>query len=248
MKRDLENRMKDTAENATIREVLPDFDAEKQWNTLRGKMSPIRRLSAAWAYAAGIAIIICAATILWLQSKQDTERKLTTTVQQPGMPYTLPEPSPAESQATGTVAPEEPEIKTSRHLMATGKVRNSTPCPIVLCVSQTIKCPNKVHKDLSASSTLEPDQTAELKFNENPPIAANCSLSVKEIEIRSLATGDVILLTSASSPSTVEEVYSYLTGEKKGAVLAGAFDHDCNKRKNRQDLRLSNTDGHLVIE
>lgn len=248
MKRDTENRMKDTAENATIREVLPDFDAEKQWNTMRGKMSPIRRLSATWAYAAGIAIIACVGTILWQQSKQDTETKLTTTVQQPGMPDTLPRLSPEQSQAIGAAAPDEHEIKTSRRLMATGKVRNGTPCPIVLCVSQTIKCPNKVHKDLSASSALEPDQTAELKFNENPPIAANCSLSVKEIEIRSLATGEVILLTSASSPSTVEEVYSYLTGEKKGAVLAGAFDHDCNKRKNRQDLRLSNTDGHLVIE
>lgn len=248
MKRDKENRMKDIAENATIQEVLPDFDAEKQWNTLRGKMSPIRRLSATWAYAAGIAIIACVATVLSLQTKQETEPQLTSTAQQPGMPDTMHEPSSAQSVTTGSATPEEPEIKTSRHLMATGKVRNSTPCPIVLCVSQTIKCPNKVHKDLSASSTLEPDQTAELKFNENPPIAANCSLSVKEIEIRSLATGEVILLTSASSPSTVEEVYSYLTGEKKGAVLAGAFDHDCNKRKNRQDLRLSNTDGHLVIE
>ncbi len=248
MKRDNDNRMKEIAEKATIQEVLPDFDAEKQWNTLRGKMSPIRRLSATWAYAAGIAIIACASTILWLQTKQETETQLTSTAQKAAMPDTMQGPSLAQNRPTSAAMPDEPEIKTSRRLMVTGKVRNSTPCPIVLCVSQTVKCPNKAHKDLSASSTLEPDQTAELKFNENPPIAANCSLSVKEIEIRSLATGEVILLTSASSPSTVEEVYSYLTGEKKGAVLAGAFDHDCNKRKNRQDLRLSNTDGHLVIK
>ncbi|MBE2288542.1 MAG: hypothetical protein IAE95_03235 [Chitinophagaceae bacterium] len=248
MKRDTEKRMKDIAENATIQEVLPDFDADEQWNTLRGKMSPIRRLSATWAYAAGIAIIACVSTILWLQTKQETDTHLTLAAQKVATPDTMQESPAGQRQATGPAEAEEPEIKTSRRLVVTGKVRNSTPCPIVLCVSQTVKCPNKAHKDLSASSTLEPDQTAELKFNENPPIAANCSLSVKEIEIRSLATGEVILLTSASSPSMVEEVYSYLTGEKKGEILAGAFDHDCNKRKNRQDLRLSNTDGHLVIE
>ena len=248
MKRDTENRMKDIAENATIHEVLPDFDAEKQWNTLRVKMSPIPRLSATWAYAAGIAIIVCVSTILWLQTTQETAKQLTSTAQKAAMPDTIQEPSAGQHRPTSIAMPDEPEIKTSRRLMVTGKVRNSTPCPIVLCVSQTVKCPNKEHKDLSASSTLEPDQTAELKFNENPPIAPNCSLSVREIEIRSLATGEVILLTSASSPSMVEEVYSYLTGEKTGAVLAGAFDHDCNKRKNRRDLRLSNTDGHLIIE
>ncbi len=248
MKRDTENRMKNIAENATIQEVLPDFDADKQWNTLRGKMNPIRRLTATWAYAAGIAVLVCVSTILWLQTKNETKTQLTNTVQKSAMPDTIQGPLAREHGPTSAAMPEEPEIKTSRRLMVTGKVRNSTPCPIVLCVSQTVKCPNKAHKDLSASSTLEPDQSAELKFNENPPIAANCSLSVKEIEIRSLATGEVILLTSASSPSMVEEVYSYLTGEKTGAVLAGAFDHDCNKRKNRRDLRLSNTDGHLVIE
>ena len=92
MKRDTESRMKNIAENATIQEVLPDFDADKQWNTLRGKMNPIRRLSAIWAYAAGIAIIACVSTILWLQTKQETDTHLTLAAQKSAMPDTIQGP------------------------------------------------------------------------------------------------------------------------------------------------------------
>lgn len=248
MLRDTENRMKETAEKACIEDVLPEFDSEQQWQVLHRSLNPVHRPSVSWRYAAGIAILMGAAALLWILTGRGTESSAVASAQKIQEDATIPREKRKGNQPLAATTPDGNEIKTRRHLMTTGKVRNSTPCPIELCISQTMKCPNKDHEYLTASSTLQPDQTGELKFSENQPIAANCSLSVKEIEIRSPATGEVILLSAASNPATVEEVYRYLTGEKKGAVLAGAFDRDCNNRRNRQNLRLSNTEGHLVIE
>jgi hypothetical protein len=131
---------------------------------------------------------------------------------------------------------------------ATGRIYNNTPCPIELRISQMMKCPNIQPKDISTSSTVEPDQSGQLNYKEKQGIAKNCSLTVKEIEIRSLATGETILLNSISIPATAQEVFSYITREKRGDVIAGVLNYDCDKKTRRHSLRLNNRDGNLIIE
>ncbi len=126
-------------------------------------------------------------------------------------------------------------------------IHNGTPCPIELRISQTIKCPNIGPKAISSSSTLEPDQSAQLNYKEKNTKEKNCSLTINEIEIKSIATGEVILLNSSSTPS-MQEVFRYLTFEKEGNILAGVFNNDCDKKNRKHNLRLNNRDGNLILE
>ena len=125
---------------------------------------------------------------------------------------------------------------------------NGTPCPIQICINQTVTCPHTQPSTISSSSTLEPDQSGQLRYKAHDKIAKNCSLTVNEIEITSIATGETILLNTNSTPSTAQEVFNYITGKKKGDVLAGMFSSDCDHQEQKHGVRLNNRHGDLIIE
>jgi hypothetical protein len=126
-------------------------------------------------------------------------------------------------------------------------VHNGTPCPLEISISQIMKCPNSKPAAISSCNTLEPGQSAQLTYKASENIASNCSLTVKEIEIRSVATGEIILL-DASSPITAQEVFGYLSGEKQGDIYAGIFNSDCNNRGRKHNVRLGNKEGNITIQ
>jgi len=264
---DHEQRMNDMVDKASLKDVMPEFDEELQWQQLSPRLPmPARRIPIrVWAYAAAILLLVGIGSLRWYMSATGDPVATASNNQQPdtgantaGTGWADTIEQPVNNTATSGTTAEATTVKKQNiqprqnnpaRRNTTGEViHNGTPCPIEVRISQVMKCPNKEHKAISSCSTLEPDQSAELNYKERNTVAANCSLTIKEIEIRSIATGEVILLNSSSTPSTVQEVFSYITGEKKGDVLAGVFDHDCNKKKNKHSLRLNNSNGNLSIQ
>ena len=125
---------------------------------------------------------------------------------------------------------------------------NGTPCPIEICINQTMQCPDNKPKDISSCSLLEPEQSAKLSYKSHDKIAKNCSLTVEEITITSIATGEAIVLNEHSVPSTAKDLFSYINGEKKGEILAGMFHSDCDKQVNNRGLKFDSKTGNWILE
>ena len=129
-----------------------------------------------------------------------------------------------------------------------GYICNNTPCPIQICINQTMKCPNNKPAAITTYSTLQPDQQGELDYKANNKIAKNCSLTIKDIEIKSIATGEMIILNENSSPATAQELFSYITRQKKGDILAGSFHKDCNNQVGEHGLVFDSQEGNWVMQ
>jgi hypothetical protein len=138
--------------------------------------------------------------------------------------------------------------KTHNSLHKKEFICNTTPCPIQICINQTMKCPNNKPSAISTYSTLEPDQSGELDYKEKNKVAKNCSLTVKDIEIKSIATGEMIVLNEHSSPSTAQELFSYITRQKKGDILAGRFHADCNNKTGEHGLVFDSNSGNWMLQ
>ncbi len=144
------------------------------------------------------------------------------------------------------------DIKTKQSVIVrdpgNGYICNNTPCPIQICINQTMKCPNNKPAAITTYSTLQPDQQGELDYKANNKIAKNCSLTIKDIEIKSIATGEMIILNENSTPATAQELFSYITRQKKGDILAGSFHKDCNNQVGEHGLVFDSKDGNWVMQ
>ncbi len=127
-----------------------------------------------------------------------------------------------------------------------GVICNGTPCPIEICITQTIKC-NGQPSTVSSCSTLEPDQEGKLHYKTHDKIGRHCTMSVDEITIKTLSTGETIVLNANSTPSTAQDFFNYITGKKKGGIVAGVFHDNCN---DDQDcgLKFDNNFGDLILQ
>jgi hypothetical protein len=127
-------------------------------------------------------------------------------------------------------------------------VCNGTPCPLEICIIQSIKCPGGKPSAVATCSTLMPDQSGQVRYKSADKIAKNCHVTVQQIRIKRVSTGETIVLDEHSQPSTAEEVFSYITGRKKGNILAGMFHADCNNNDYEHTLKLDNNFGNLVLQ
>jgi len=125
---------------------------------------------------------------------------------------------------------------------------NSTPCPIEICINQTMQCPDNKPAEISSCSILEPQQPASVAYKSHDKIAQNCSLTTEQITITSIATGEAIVLDARSTPSTAQDLFNYISGEKKGDILAGVFHNDCDNQNKERNLRFDNKSGNWVLE
>jgi hypothetical protein len=123
---------------------------------------------------------------------------------------------------------------------------NSTPCPIEICIIQTIKCPNGEPAAVSTCSVLEPDESGQLRYKAFDAITRNCKATVDEIRIKRVSTGETLVLNAESKPTTAQEFFSYITGQKKGGVIAGMFHTDCNN--NQDDCGLTFDNSNLTLQ
>lgn len=137
----------------------------------------------------------------------------------------------------------------TEHVGAKKYICNGTPCPLEICITQTVKCQNGQPAAYSTCSTLEPDQSGQISLKKFDNMAKNCSVNVQEIKITRLTTGESIILNDNSSPATAQDLYNYITGQKKGDILAGIFHSDCDNELNDHILRFDNNNyGHLILQ
>lgn len=243
--------MKKELETASASEVIPGYDAAHDWDQLSTRI-PVRKTISLrmMAAAAGVAFIIVAGYIF--TGRQEAPSPVAISASQspwlqlpPDSTPLVAATAPAAAPATGQDAPARP--RTAKNT-GTSKIYNGTPCPIAIRINQVKSCPNTRPEPISTSSTLEPDGINNIEYEDHETVASNCSLSIREIEIKSIATGDVILLNSSSTPATVQDAFRILTRQHEGKILAGAFDHDCRKRNKKLNLQLDNRQGRLSIE
>jgi hypothetical protein len=123
---------------------------------------------------------------------------------------------------------------------------NNTPCPIEICIIQTIKCPNGEPSAISSCSILEPDESGQLRYKAFDKITRNCMATVDEIRIKRVSTGETLVLNSESKPTTAQEFFNYITGQKKGGITAGMFHTDCNN--NKDDCGLTFDNSNLTLQ
>ena len=268
-------KINERLEQASLNDFMPGFDKEQEWLRLSHQLHPvkIRKLIPVWAYAAAILLLLAGGSWLaWLLSGSSTQPLAThTPINIPQNKTTAITPSKDITPALPIAKSDNPENETKtnryknvvtikRHTPPHKTYRslndyktkdficNSTPCPLQICISQTMKCPDIQPAAISSCSTLEPDQSGKLVYKAHDKIAKNCSLTVNEIEITSIETGETILLNASSTPSTAQDVFNYITGKKKGDILAGMFNSDCNHQTKKHDLRLNNSYGDLIIQ
>lgn len=249
----LEEKMSERLQNAPFEELMPGFDKEAEWQMLAKQMAPEKRTIPlrSWAYAATILLLIGAATC-WFMLRDNTTPRMASTKKAELQPApkapAFATNTDVNPKITSTIHPSvSPTGNTIRKSKTKEVIRNTTPCPIEICISQTMKCPNSQPSAISTYSTLQPSQSVELHYKDDGNIEKNCSVVVKAIEFKSIATGETILLNS-SSAVTAQEVFSYMTGQKKGDVLAGVFSLDCNNKTRKHRLKLDNSYGNLVLQ
>lgn len=266
-------KMNERMEQASLKEIMPGFNKEQEWQKLSRQLHPAKKrmLIPAWSYAAAI-LLLLAGGIWFLLSYDKHGQQITKQDYIPGTQSKTTIAAPTDSlNAKPAVVQNTPGNKTKpakyKNAVAMKKhgpthktytlvnnyktksiICNSTPCPIQICINQTVQCPDIQPATISSCSTLEPDQSGQLTYKAHDKIAKNCSLTINEIEITSIATGETILLNASSTPSTAQDVFSYITGQKKGDILAGMFSSDCNHKTKHYGLKLNNSYGDLIIE
>jgi len=263
-------RLRELMEQAPLGDVAPGFDKDVTWEQLSGTMREggKRRLAFAWAYAAAILLLLaCAGFVMWhMDSTQQEVVNNKSNVVPPPVTDNVVTDTAENNEAIAVTTPVDTIIKkqevkdiavrkqTLQRVYASAKryqtkdiICNGTPCPIQICISQTMKCPNTQPKPISTCATLESDESVKLDYKEHHEVARNCSVTVDEIEIKSVATGETIILNATSAPYTAQDVFSYIKGEKKGDIMAGVFRHDCDQQNKNQGLRLDNSYGDMII-
>ena len=106
-------------------------------------------------------------------------------------------------------------------------VCNSTPCPLEICIIQRLKCKDGQSSTVATCSKLAPDESNRLLYKTFNKTTSTCSATIDEITIKKVATGETMIFNQDSKPVTAGELFSYISGQKKGDILAGTFDSDC---------------------
>ncbi len=127
-------------------------------------------------------------------------------------------------------------------------VCNGTPCPLEICIIQTVHCKNQKPSAIATCNTLEPDQARQLHYKAPDAAGAHCKVTVDEIRIKRLTTGETIVLNAHSKPSTAEEFFNCMTGRQKCGLLAGIFEADCNNQQKTHSLKIDNNSGNLIMQ
>lgn len=148
-----------------------------------------------------------------------------------------------EPEATPAKNPFNDDCKTKKFIC------NSTPCPIEICIIQKNNCETGKTTPIFNCSIIQPDEAGRLcyKAQGDEKLYANCALVIQEIRIKRISTGETIVLTPHSQPLSAQEAFSYITGQKRGDIVAGVFQNDCNDVPGDNSLTIDNQYGSLLF-
>jgi len=266
--------MKEKMDQARLNELLPGFDKDDEWHKLAGKLGHSRpHRIAIWKYAAVVAVLLVSTAVVALLSgsnkggasvvnnerihPQDWQMEVL-----PGVPV-MHEYAVAEHEVAEKTV--KPVANTPNEINKTSPIRNKiagtagykrteefvcngTPCPLEICIIQTIRCKDKAPSAIATCNTLEPDQARQLHYRSPEAVGAHCRVTVDEIRIRRVTTGETIVLNSHSQPSTAQDLFNCITGKEKCNLLAGIFESDCNDQQRSHGLKIDNSMGSLIME
>lgn len=251
---------------ATLDELYPGFDKEAEWERLADKMKgkpkvvrtfPIYRVAAAIALLCGIG-----GYLLWQNGNRATELQPVVS-----MENSIPEVAPVKArEAKESITLKQPVAAHVKRYgsnggnsnsvsatpqapmaQATGPICNGTTCPLEICISQTMRCASGRQAEISDCRTLEPDQSGRLQLKGAAEIEKDCHLTVDEIRITRVNTGETIILNSASHPASADDVLACLTGKTDCSMMAGIFERDCNNNDLEGKLKIDARGGDVII-
>lgn len=265
----MKGKLKEKMEQARLEELMPGFDREESWNNIAAQLGGRnKKNSLSWKIAAGMALLLATGIAATLFLKSGTPETFAGNQTQPAnwgseMGASIPEMHhttmssgmPADlgtAGRTGNTRIYGPANNTGR----TGSdynhtkefVCNSTPCPLEICIIQTIRCKDKPPAAVATCNTLEPDQARQLHYKAPEAGGTLCNVTVDEIRIRRVTTGETIVLNANSRPSTAQELFDCITGAEKCNMLAGIFESDCDNEQRSHSLKIDNSMGSLIME
>lgn len=272
MKKPLKERFEETP----LSDLMPDFDKEAEWAKVSAQLHPkTRAFRTTWTRAAAILLFVAVGGILSLQLTQykpenneltavkygtkEWDELANTNISQISDTYvtatqttsTTQEEARQEIGTTEVASIDLQHNQNSREpkkSLSSEFVCNGTPCPLEICIIQTVKCNNEKPSAISTCSILEPDQAKQIHYKAPDALGKNCKVTVDEIRIRRMTTGETIVLNANSKPSTAEELFDCLTSQENCNLLAGVFLADCNNEKRKHHLKIDNKFGNLVVQ
>ncbi|GAA4461220.1 hypothetical protein GCM10023093_05510 [Nemorincola caseinilytica] len=272
MKTPLDERMKE----ASLGELMPGFDKNAEWEALRAKLHPApARKRAIWPMAAAIALLVAAGSMIWVMNHDNSTGSAVATTHRhdtpanwaqagviPDMPQRSANIRPEQrdrlivstvdrSTNNVTARPADPALQQQIQdgLRRTGEfVCNSTPCPIEICVTQMLRCSDQAPSTVTSCSVLDPDQARQMRIGTDKIVKRNCNVTVSEISLERVATGEMIVLNDHSSPSTAQDLFNCLTGDTKCSLLAGIFKTDCDNKHRPGSLKVESDAGNVILE
>lgn len=262
-------------DEAKLSELMPGFDKDAEWGRLKAQLHPAQqhRKLPVWKMAAAILLLVTAGAAIMFVSNTENKSQSTAAVISdtpsnwadgilPAIPpqhtyttepYTQRDRIIVKTAATGSkegVADTAiAHQKILQGMRRTGEfVCNSTPCPIEICITQMLHCKNLSPSAVKSCSILDPDQARQLRFNTQQATGRNCNVSVSEISIERVATGEMIVLNDKSKPSTAQELFNCLTGNMECSMLAGIFKNDCDNKQRPGNLKIETDAGSIILE
>ncbi len=255
---DIVNKLK----GVSLAELYPGFDKEREWallnSKLKGNTRPLQmgRLKAA---AAVLLLFICSG-YAWYMLQPSGEQNSAAVVsnadtQKDEYVASITGDTPPGKNSMLPQRQEKPKMSAdgsgksalNASAKATDPICNGTDCALEICIYQTKKCGNDKPKELSDCRTLEPEQSGRLKYTPPEPDGKGCMVTVDELRITRVSTGESIVISADSGRVTPEEVLRCLTGEASCNMLAGMFEKDCSNELLQGKLKIDSRDGDVII-
>jgi len=262
-------------DTASLKELFPEFDKEAEWKASSGKMKPRGVPDYKWMRMAAMLLLVVGigsylalvnsnrevqdnSVSSTINTTPENDTKPVTNQPEVIVPVNVSKPVVAAIQAPAkmkraTYMGNRPLQAISAMALATGTygksteaICNATKCAIEICKSQTVKCKDKAPAAVADCRTLEPDQAGPLKYTD--PERYGCTVTVDEIRIKKVATGETIVINSETQPGSAEEMLQCFTGEKKCDMMAGFFDTDCNDNNSPRKITIDSHHGDVIIQ
>lgn len=255
-------------EQTSLSDLMPGFDKQAEWLKVRQQLHPATPAQW-WRKAVAVAAILVAtgSCAWWLQNEIQNEqelalaptsqhnwaREMATQMPAASVPESVPRDRIEVTRIASATLIEHREKGGKQNLPEQMKregefVCNSTPCPVEICITQNLQCPNQDPAAIKSCSVVDPDQARQLKIGVPAHTVRNCRMSVSEISIERIATGEMIVLNEKTRPATAQELFNCITSDADCSLMAGMFTTDCDKKKKPGNLRIQKDAGSLILE
>ena len=260
------NYLRNTMQDADMKELFPEFNKEREWAQLSAKLKsnnkriPLHNLLKA---AAIFLILISIGGYIWYASsgtKKPTSNQIVSTPLQAFKQLANSIDSSNKKIAGQNNLPDDKifadnsahkpprtHVAVLANARATEPICNATKCAIEICIYQTIHCGDGIPSEIADCRTIEPDQSGQLNYETPGNMGKDCHVTIDEIRIKKVSTGETIVINAGTEPASAQEMFQCFTGETRCDILAGMFNTGCNDDKPRQ-LKIGSSYGDIIIE